>query len=71
MLNSNVREAFDGSVTCAPHNFPDEPSVNGSKQKLAFLSPLTGTIDMIQKPLGLGPRKIRIQTQSSLLFYGL
>ena len=69
----NVIEHGPGSVRVIRHvnlsgsQFPDQPCIDGTKQKLAFDGPLPGTLHMIQNPFQLRRGKVRIRNQAGFL----
>ena len=55
-----------GHVPLAASEFPDQPAVHGAEGQLALFSPHPCAGHMVQQPLQLGRRKVRVQHQPGL-----
>ena len=62
---SSVREALVTSVTCTPAGqAPDQPAVDGAEGQLAALGPLARAGHVVEQPVDLGRREVRIEHQA-------
>jgi hypothetical protein len=55
-----------GHVDLAARELPDQPSVDRPEQEVAVLGLPAGALDVVQDPVDLGPREIRVDEQARL-----
>ena len=55
-----------GRVHLAAGQVPDKPAVDGAKQQFAALRALAGALDVVEQPLDLARREVRVGMQAGL-----